>query len=169
MKTVTMGDRRLQVHDRSVALQALIVGGAMVQAAQSAEVQGIPDPDSSFSTLWTCGLVLIVIGASWVGKTTLSSLGCCLKRLHRVISAPHHPRDLCEGDDGSGPERRRSWRRAEEEGAHAKSRAWFVATTTLPPKRRNSTTDELYVSAYQATIGLAGASAHFITNPIATV
>ena len=46
VRRVTMGDRHLQVHDRSVALQALIVGGAMVQAAQSAEAQGAFDPST---------------------------------------------------------------------------------------------------------------------------
>ena len=115
VRRVTMGDRHLQVHDRSAALQALIVGGAMVQAAQSAEAQGALDPDSSFDTLWTCGLVLIVIGAIWVGKTTISSMGCCLKRLHKVISEPCHPQDRDEGDDSDGPEMQWSRRRSTED------------------------------------------------------
>lgn len=54
VKRVTMGNRHLQVHDRSVALQA-IVGGAIVQAAQAAEAllfRNIVDPRLSPDCDW---------------------------------------------------------------------------------------------------------------------
>ena len=57
--------------------------------------------------------MLIVIGAIWVGKTTITSIGCCLKRLHKVISKPCHPQDLDEGNDGDGPVIQRSRRRSQ--------------------------------------------------------
>ena len=85
------------LQDRSLALKALVVGGAMVQAA---EVQGEKDPDSTLGTLWMCGLMLIVIGAIWAGKTAVASVGCCVRRLHAMVSEPHSPRECQKEDEG---------------------------------------------------------------------
>ena len=85
------------LQDRSLALKALVVGGAIVQAA---EIQGEKDSDSTLGTLWMCGLLLIVIGAIWVGKTAVASVGCCVRRLHAMVNKPHHPDECQEDDEG---------------------------------------------------------------------
>ena len=76
VKRVAMGDRHLQVQDRAVALQMLVVGGAIIQATQAANTTGSTeahDSDLPVDAIWMCGLILVLIGAICVGKTALSS------------------------------------------------------------------------------------------------
>ena len=67
---------------------------------RAAEAQASEGPDSTFGILWTCGLVLVLIGAIWVSKTAFLSLRCCLRRLHGVASGPQDQSGPYEDDEG---------------------------------------------------------------------
>ena len=51
---------------QQVALKTLVAGGMLIRAAEG---EGDPERDSEVGNLWLCGLVLVVIGAIWVGRT----------------------------------------------------------------------------------------------------
>ena len=97
IQKLTQGQNPPPVPDRHLAVRAMVAGGAMVRAA---EAQGSEGPDSTFGILWTCGLVLVLIGAIWVSKTAFLSLRCCLRRLHGVASRPQDQSDPCDDDEG---------------------------------------------------------------------
>ena len=53
---------------------------------KAAEAQGDPtmstqETPSSVDALWTCGIILAIIGAFWALKTVCSSVRCCIRRL----------------------------------------------------------------------------------------
>lgn len=95
VKGLALGQGTPQQPDHSMALRTLFVGSMMVRAA---EAQGVEEPESAFGNLWLCGLVLVVIGAIYVGRVVLSSVHCCLRRLQAVSGGPLEPQGPYEAD-----------------------------------------------------------------------
>ena len=118
------GRRQPQVQDQAGALRALAAGSMLVQLA---EAQGEVEPESTFGLLWTCGIVLVIIGAIWVSKCACTSVRCCLRRLHAVISEPPDLLELSEDDEGTTPTSRRSKRGSSSSLAKQKARSSPVA------------------------------------------
>ena len=153
VRRMAMGDRHLQVQDRTVALQMLVVGGAIIQATQAANATGSEeahDPDLPLDAVWMCGLILVLIGAIWVGKTALSSIGCCLKRLHGVIGLPQPLRMEEEEEEESekeGPTMRQS-ASEEEEGATSRT-----SSTSEPTWRQSGSHSRHRASAHRLRSG----------------
>ena len=117
-------DRRPpQVHDQAAAARALLAGSVLVRTA---EAQGSPAEDSTVDALWICGLILIAIGAIWVGSAIYASMHCCLRRLHQVTIKPRKK----QGSDEE--EEKESSTSADEDGG-----ADVLVTTPQSLRTRN--------------------------------
>lgn len=79
-----------------------------VQMAEAHAEEGERGQESStFEHLWTCGLVLVVIGAIWVARAACMSVHCCLRRLCLRAGERHQTGDS-EEEEGGGSST--SWR-----------------------------------------------------------
>ena len=96
MKKVKENVHGLPSQGQQTALKAMVAGGTLVRAA---EAQGEPEGDPTLGNLWLCGLILVVIGAIWVGKAAMQTLGCCLRRLQLTTG-----QFQSMGDDAGDPQ-----------------------------------------------------------------
>ena len=84
---------------RNLAVKSMVVGSLLLSAAEAHDNGA--DDSSDFSMMWTGGVILMALGAVYIGQLLHSSSQCCLKRL-RVLSESF----LAPPADGSGE---RSW------------------------------------------------------------
>ena len=64
---------------RNAAVMTLVAGGMLLSGTDSVPED---DGDADSQVIWTCGAILMALGAIYAGQLAFSGAKCCLKRLY---------------------------------------------------------------------------------------
>ena len=110
---------------RNVAVMTLVAGSMLLSGTDSVPED---DGDADSQVIWTCGAILMALGAIYAGQLAFSGAKCCLKRLY---GPSHREEDRCRQlivEKDSGEEVLVKFQRSE--GASSTQSSTSVSITT---------------------------------------